>query len=63
MSHVSFKRSMDQKTLEALEEAKKQGVNVYDVDVRAFADKVAPMLQQIDNSRFRASCKELMRVN
>jgi tripartite ATP-independent transporter DctP family solute receptor len=42
-----------QKTLEALEEAKKHGVTIYDVDVQAFAAKVAPMLEQVENPKVK----------
>ncbi|MDD7984612.1 TRAP transporter substrate-binding protein [Lentisphaera marina] len=51
------------KTLEALEEAKKQGVKVYDVDVQAFADKVAPMLQQVENSKVQSLLQRINEVN
>jgi tripartite ATP-independent transporter DctP family solute receptor len=52
-----------QKTLEALEEAKKHGVTIYDVDVQAFAAKVAPMLEQVENPKVKDLLQRINEVN
>ena len=46
-----FQRELWKKeTTSALARAEEEGVTVYDVDTAAFAAKVQPMLQQVDNS-------------
>ena len=52
-----------EKTKEALKEAAKQGVNIYDVDVAAFAAKVAPMLEQVENSQVQNLLKRINEVD
>lgn len=47
---VEFQRRLwQEKTRESLEQAKAEGVTVYEVDVAAFAAKVAPMLEAVEN--------------
>jgi tripartite ATP-independent transporter DctP family solute receptor len=51
---VAFQRKLwQEKTLEALEQAKAEGVTVYEVDTAAFAAKVAPMLAEVENPEVR----------
>lgn len=58
-----FERKLWQKkTVEALEQAKKEGVTVYKVDTGAFAAKVAPMLQQVEDPQVRELAKEISEV-
>lgn len=51
-----------EKTVEALEQAKAEGVTVYDVDVAAFAAKVAPMLEEVENPDVRELLKQIDEV-
>jgi tripartite ATP-independent transporter DctP family solute receptor len=51
---VAFQRKLwKEKTLEALEQARAEGVTVYKVDTAAFAAKVAPMLAEVENPEVR----------
>jgi tripartite ATP-independent transporter DctP family solute receptor len=51
---VRFQRKLwQEKTAEALKEAEAEGVAVYEVDTSAFAVKVAPMLEEIEDPRIR----------
>ena len=51
---VAFQRKLwQEKTLEALEQARAEGVTVYEVDTAAFAAKVAPMLAEVENPEVR----------
>ena len=47
------RRLWQEMTGEALEQAKEEGVTVYTVDTEAFAAKVAPMLDRIENADVR----------
>ncbi len=51
-----------EKTVEALDKARSEGVTVYKVDTSAFAAKVAPMLTQIENPQVRELAKEISEV-
>ena len=56
------KKLWAEKTAEALVEAKNQGVEIYDVDVAAFAAKVAPMLENVENKKVKALLKRIREV-
>lgn len=59
-----FERKLwQEKTIEALEQAKAEGVTVYEVDTAEFAATVAPMLQQIENPDVRNLLNEISEVN
>ena len=50
----AYQRELWQKmTVEAMEQAKSEGVTIYKVDTSAFAAKVAPMLQNVSNPKVR----------
>ena len=51
-----------EKTVEALDLAKAEGVMVYDVDVSSFAKKVSPMLDEINNPDVRKLLKQISEV-
>ncbi len=58
-----FERKLwQEKTVEALEQAQAEGVTVYDVDTAAFAEKVAPMLEQVENPEVRKLLKQISEV-
>jgi len=58
-----FQRKLwKEKTIEAMEQARAEGVTVYEVDVAAFADKVAPMLQEVENPEVKALLKRIAEV-
>jgi tripartite ATP-independent transporter DctP family solute receptor len=60
---VDFQRELWQKkTVEALEQAKAEGVTVYEVDTAAFAAKVAPMLAKVESAEVRALLREIAQV-
>jgi tripartite ATP-independent transporter DctP family solute receptor len=60
---VEFERKLwQEKTVEALEQAREEGVTVYEVDTAAFAAKVAPMLEQIDDPQVRELLKQISEV-
>lgn len=49
-----FQRKLwKEKTLEALALAKEEGVTIYEVDIAAFAAKVAPLLNNVENQQVR----------
>lgn len=50
------------KTEEALLEAKRQGVTIYEVDTKAFADKVAPMLDAVENPEVKQLLQQISEV-
>lgn len=52
----------DEKTTEALEDAKAHNVEVIDVDVDAFAEKVRPMYDLIENQNVKELLKEIQEV-
>ena len=45
-----------------LEQAKAEGVTIYEVDTAAFAAKVAPMLAEVENSEVRELLKQISEV-
>ena len=60
---VDFQRKLwQEKTLEALEQAKAEGVTVYEVDTAAFAAKVAPMLEAVENPEVKKLLKRIAEV-
>jgi len=60
---VVYQRQLwQEKTMEALEQAKAEGVSVYEVDTAAFAAKVAPMLAGVENAEVRALLKQIAEV-
>jgi tripartite ATP-independent transporter DctP family solute receptor len=60
---VDFQRKLwTEKTLESLEQAKAEGVTVYEVDTAAFAAKVAPMLSEVEDPEVRELLKQIAEV-
>ena len=60
---VDFQRDLwNTETAAALEHAKAEGVEVYEVDVSAFAAKVAPMLADVRNPEVRKLLKQISEV-
>ena len=58
-----FQRKLwEEKTVEALEHAKAEGVTVYEVDTAAFAGKVASMLEEVENPEVRGLLKQIAEV-
>ncbi len=58
-----FQRKLWQKkTAEALEQAKAEGVTVYEVDTAAFAAKVTPMLENVENPDVRELLNRISEV-
>lgn len=58
-----FQRKLwNEKTDEAMEKAKAEGVTIYSVDMAAFAAKVQPMMQQIENPAVRDLLKQIAGV-
>ncbi|MBN2161810.1 MAG: TRAP transporter substrate-binding protein [Pontiellaceae bacterium] len=55
-------RLWKEKTAEAIETAKKEGVTFYDVDVSLFAEKVRPMLEQVENPEVRELVRQISEV-
>lgn len=51
-----------EKTLEALARAKEEGVTIYEVDTAAFAAKVAPLLNNVENPKVRKLLQEIATV-
>jgi len=56
------KKLWAEKTEQALVEAKKKGVTVYDVDVAAFAAKVAPLLENVENKNVKSLLNRIKEV-
>jgi tripartite ATP-independent transporter DctP family solute receptor len=60
---VTFQRKLwKEKTQESLEQAKAEGVTIYEVDTAAFAAKVAPMLAEVENPEVRELLKQIAEV-
>ena len=60
---AEFQRKLwSEKTLEALERAKAEGVTVYEVDTAAFQAKVASMHGQVENPEVRELLKQIAEV-
>ena len=51
-----------EETVKSLEYAKAEGVTVYEVDTAAFAAKVAPLLEQVENAEIRDLLKKIAEV-
>lgn len=61
---VTFQRELWKKeTVAALEQAKAEGVTVYEVDVSAFAARVAPMLAEVENPEVQDLLRRIAEVN
>ncbi|TWU38381.1 TRAP transporter substrate-binding protein [Novipirellula artificiosorum] len=59
-----FQRELWRKeTLASLEQAREEGVVVYEVDVAAFAAKVQPMLEQVDNADVKKLLDRIREAN
>ncbi len=61
-SSVFQRKLWKEKTIEALEKARSEGVTIYEVDTAAFAAKVAPMLGQVKNPEVRGLLKQIAEV-
>ena len=60
---MEFQRKLwKEKTVDALKDAEKQGVTVYEVDTAAFAEKVAPMFDAIKNDEIRELARQIKEV-
>ena len=60
---AEFERKLwSEKTREALEKAKAEGVTIYEVDTTVFRTKVAFMLEQVENPEVRALLKQIAEV-
>jgi len=58
-----FQRKLwKEKSLEALARAKEEGVTIYEVDIAAFAGKVAPLLNNVENQQVRELLQEIAKV-
>ena len=58
-----FQRKLwKEKTQESLEQAKAKGVTIYEVDTAAFAAKVAPLLENVENVQVRELLKQIAEV-
>ncbi|RKX45689.1 MAG: TRAP transporter substrate-binding protein [Verrucomicrobia bacterium] len=56
----TFQRKLwKEKTIEAMVQARAEGVTIYEVDVAAFAGKVAPMLQGVEDPQVKALLKRI----
>jgi len=59
----AFQRELwKKKTVEAMVQARAEGVTIYEVDVATFADKVAPMLQQVEDPEVKALLQRIAEV-
>ena len=59
----AFQRELwKKKTIESLEEAKADGVTVYEVDKRLFAEKVKPMYEAIENEKVKDLVARMRKV-
>lgn len=61
-SSVYQRKLWQEKTAEALEKAKAEGVTVYEVDTSLFAAKVAPMLAEVENQEIKELLKQIAEV-
>ena len=60
---TAYQRKLwEEKTQESLEEAKKANVTIYEVDTAAFAAKVAPMFDAIEDEATRELAKQIQEV-
>jgi len=59
----AFQRKLwAEKTLESLDQARAEGVTVYEVDTAAFAEKVAPMLEEVVDPDIRELLEQIAEV-
>lgn len=61
-STVYERELWEKQTVAAREKAEAEGVTVYEVDVAAFAAKVAPMLSEVENPEVRDLLKQISEV-
>ena len=61
-STVYQRKLWEEKTQESLEEARKADVTIYEVDTAAFAAKVAPMFDAIEDEKTRELAKQIQEV-
>jgi tripartite ATP-independent transporter DctP family solute receptor len=61
-SSVYQRKLWQEKTAEALDQAKAEGVTVYEVDTSLFAAKVAPMLAGVENPEVKELLKQIAEV-
>ncbi|MBN2704707.1 MAG: TRAP transporter substrate-binding protein [Pontiellaceae bacterium] len=61
-SSVYQRKLWQEETVKALELAKAEDVEIYEVDTEAFAAKVAPMLENVENPDVRKLLKEISEV-
>ena len=60
---TAYQRKLwEEKTQESLEEARKADVTIYEVDTAAFAAKVAPMFDAIEDEKTRELAKQIQEV-
>ena len=60
---TTFQRKLwEEKTQESLEEARQADVTIYEVNTAAFAAKVAPMFDAIEDEETRAIAKQILEV-
>jgi tripartite ATP-independent transporter DctP family solute receptor len=60
---VAFQRELwNKETVAALEQARAEGVTVYEVDTAAFAAKVAPMLAEVENPEVKQLLQQISEV-
>ena len=62
-SSVFQRKLWKEKTLESLEEAKAEGVTIYEVDQSLFAKKVQPMYDAIDDKKIKDLVTRIREVN
>ncbi|MFG0289904.1 MAG: TRAP transporter substrate-binding protein [Rhodopirellula sp. JB044] len=61
---AEFQRELwQEETIAALQKAKDEGVTVYDVDVAAFAEKVQPMLDSVEDPEMQSWLERIREVN
>ncbi len=62
-SSVFQRKLWKEKTLESLEQAKAEGVTIYEVDQSIFAEKVKPMYEAIDDEKIKDLVARIRKVN
>ena len=61
-SRPTFNENFEGKVFEVLARAKEEGVTIYEVDIAAFAAKVAPLLNNAENQQVRELLQEIAKV-
>lgn len=61
-SSVFQRKLWKEKTIQSLEEAKADGVTIYEVDKSLFAEKVKPMYEAIDNEKVKDLVERMRKV-